>query len=40
MDDASRDLEECGIPTYLYAPEKAVAALGAKYPFWRESRVG
>jgi acyl-CoA synthetase (NDP forming) len=40
MDDASRYMEERGIPAYPYAPEKVVAALGAKYRFWRGSRAG
>ena len=40
VEDASRYLEERGIPAYPYAPEKAVSALGAKYKFWRGSKGG
>jgi acyl-CoA synthetase (NDP forming) len=35
VEEAARYLEERGIPAYPYAPEKAVAALAAKYRFWR-----
>jgi acyl-CoA synthetase (NDP forming) len=37
VEKASAYLEERGIPAYPYAPEKAVAALAAKYRFWRNS---
>jgi acyl-CoA synthetase (NDP forming) len=35
VEEAARFLEDNGIPAYPYAAEKAVAALGAKYRFWR-----
>ena len=35
VEEAARYLEDNGIPAYPYAAEKAVAALGARYRFWR-----
>ena len=35
VEEAARYLEGAGIPAYPYAAEKAVAALAAKYKFWR-----
>ena len=35
VETAARYLEARGVPAYPYAAEKAVAALGAKYRFWR-----
>ena len=37
VEEAARYLEDRGIPAYPYAAEKAVAALAAKYKFWRHS---
>ena len=35
VEQAARHLEDHGIPAYPYAAEKAVAALAAKYRWWR-----
>lgn len=35
VEEAARHLEQRGIPAYPYAAEKAVAALAARYRFWR-----
>ncbi len=35
VEEAARYLEERGVPAYPYAAEKAVAALAARYRFWR-----
>ena len=35
VEEAARYLEAAGIPAYAYAAEKAVAALAAKYQYWR-----
>ena len=35
VETAARYLEERGVPAYPYAAEKAVAALAARYQFWR-----
>ncbi len=40
VEEAARYLEDRGIPAYPYAAEKAVAALAAKYKFWRHSNGG
>ncbi|MCH7552434.1 MAG: CoA-binding protein [Chloroflexi bacterium] len=35
VEDAARYLEDLGVPAYPYAVEDAVAALAARYTFWR-----
>jgi acetyl coenzyme A synthetase (ADP forming)-like protein len=40
VEEAARYLEQRGIPAYPYAAEKAVAALAAKYRFWRAKSRG